>query len=415
MSKDRIIKYCNKVIEISLYIVAFYIPISRALIESFIGLTIVAWLIKKFVAKTRPKNIFYPTFLNLPILFYVLICFVSAIFSSNRAISFSHLFFKTVEYLLLFFITVEIVDKRILKNILVVIVFSVGLVGIDGIYQYFTKVDFLRHRTMAIAERPERIHGPFMMPTDFANYVMTLLPIVASLSFLRFKKVWVKFTLIIISLILFVCLVFSVSKSAWIAFILSVPLALLLGNRRLFLLSLLLIAIALSFFPFLSGTAQSRIMHFFDFNEGGISSHRQILWNMGLNMYLERPFLGQGLGTFMYNFERFKPKDYPTGWEISYAHNCFLQIASETGILGFLSFVSIIIVLFFISFKILIRVREIPFYYYILSGFIISIFAYLVGSFFDTNLYSLPLAVLFWFMVGLTVGIRKIVNLELGQ
>ncbi len=414
MSKDRIIKYCNKVIEISLYVVAFYIPISKAFIESFISLAIVSWLIKKCVAKTKPKDIFYPNFLNLPILSYLLVCLVSAIFSSNRGISFSHLIFKTIEYLLLFFITVEIVDRRILKNVLVVIVFSVGLVGIDGIYQYFTKVDFLRHRSIALPERPERIHGPFMIPTDFANYIMTLLPIVASLSFLKFKKVWVKPVLIIISLILFACLVLSVSKSGWIAFILSIPLLILLGNRRLALLSLLLIVIVLSLLPILSGTAQSRILHFFDFNEGAAIPHRQFLWNMGLNMYLERPFLGQGLGTFMYNFERFKPKDYPRGWEISYAHNCFLQIASETGIFGFLAFILIITVLFFISFKTLIKIRRDPFRYYILSSFLVSIFAYLVSSFFDTNLYSLPLAVLFWFMVGLTVAMTKIIRLESG-
>lgn len=409
MDKKRIIKYCNKVIEISLYLIAFYIPISNAIIESSICLAITAWLIKKFINKTKFRNIFPHTFLNIPILFYVLICFASIILSTNKTVSFAHFIFKTIEYLLLFFIVVEIVDKKILRNILVVLVFSVGLVGIDGIFQYFTKFDFLRNRIKAF---PDNINGPFKTPNDFSNYIISLLPLVSSLAFLRFKKLWIRLTLIVISLILFTCVVLAMSRSGWIALLLATIFVLILGNRRLFIFSLLLITIALSLFPWLPYRAQSRIMHFFEFTEAGHSTHRQFLWNIGLKMVQDRPILGQGLGTFMENFLRFQPKEYPMGWGISYAHNCFLQIASETGILGLLSFISIITVLFFVSFKILMRIKRDHFYYYILSGFLISLFAYLVGSFFDTNLYSLALAVLFWFMMGLTVGITKIITLE---
>lgn len=415
MDREKIIKYCNKIIEISLYVMAFYIPISRAIIESFVSLAIVAWLIKKFASKARPREIFCSTFLNLPIFIYLLILFASAIHSTNPAISFRHIIFKTIEYLLLFFVTVEILDRRILKNILVVLVFSVTLVGIDGIYQYFTKHDFLRNREMAIPEIRKRIHGPFMMPTDFGNYIVTLLPLVTGISFIKFKNKWLKLTLIAISLLLFICLVLSVSRSAWLALFLATFFALVLGNRRFFIFSILLITIVLVSFPLLSYVAKNRIIHFFEFNEGGGFSQRHFLWKMGLNMFEERPILGQGLGTFMYNFERFKPKDYPAGWEISYAHNCFLQIASETGILGFLSFITMITILFFVSIKILIGIKKNVFYYHILSGLLIGIFAYLVGSTFDTNLYSLPLAVLFWFFVGLTAGVIKIIRLESRQ
>jgi O-antigen ligase len=188
-----------------------------------------------------------------------------------------------------------------------------------------------------------------------------------------------------------------------------------LGNRRFFIFSILLITIVLVSFPLLSYVAKNRIIHFFEFNEGGGFSQRHFLWKTGLDMFTERPILGQGLGTFMFNFERFKPKDYPAGWEISYAHNCFLQIASETGILGFLSFITMITILFFVSIKILIGIKKNVLYYHILSGLLIGIFAYLVGSTFDTNLYSLPLAVLFWFMVGLVVGVIKIIHLESRQ
>jgi len=408
-SRERITKYCNKIIEISIYFVAFYIPISKALIETFISLAILAWLIIKVVNKTNFKKIFYPIPLSKPILFYVLACSASALFSSNVGISFHHLFFKTLEYLLVFYIIVEIADKRILRNALIALFFSVTLVGIDGVSQYFTHFDFLRHRTQVISGR---INGPYSTPNDFSNYVVTILPLVASFSFFKFKRLWIKPAVIAIFLILFICLIISATRSAWIAFLLAVPLICLLGNRKLFLLTLLLITIALCLLPFLPDMSKSRVVNFFNYNESEHPSHREFLWKIGLNMFLDRPILGQGLGTFMFNFEKFKPKDYPYNWEIAYAHNCFLQIASETGILGFLSFVFIIIVLFFTSFKLLKIVKGEQFHYYILSGLLTGIFTYLVSSFFDTNLYSLPLAVLFWLLMALTAGINKIITLE---
>jgi ABC-type transport system involved in multi-copper enzyme maturation permease subunit len=48
----------------------------------------------------------------------------------------------------------------------------------------------------------------------------------------------------------------------------------------------------------------------------------------------------------------------------------------------------------------------------VLSGLTLGIFTYLVGSIFDTNLYSLPLAVLFWLMAGLAVGTIRIIDVE---
>lgn len=410
MNKERIIRYCDKSIELSLYAVAFFIPISTAFIEIFIGLAIVAWLIKKIITKAHLKTLFYRTPLNIPILLYVLACLVSSFFSSNQVISFKHLIFKTVEYLLLFYIVAETLDKKILRNVLIALVFSVGLVGIDGISQYFTHFDFLRHRNQVIAGR---INGPFGTPNDFSNYIVSLLPIVASLSFLKFRKLWIKSVLIIVSLILGICLIFSATRSAWTAFLLAIPFAAIFGNKKLFILGLLVIAIVFSTLLLIPNTEQRRIIPLFYFNEATQVSQRPFLWRMSWNMFLDRPILGQGLGTFMHNFERFKPHNYPENWGISYAHNCFLQMASETGVLGLLTFISIIAVLFFNAFKLLRRKKEDTFYYYVLSGLLTGICTYLVSSFFDTNLYSLPLTVLFWLMVGLTVGVTKIITLEL--
>lgn len=409
MDRDKIINYCNRVIEISIYAVIFFMPISKALIESFLGLMMFAWVIKKIIGKAKPAEILYPNYLNIPILLYILVCAVSSFLSTNPSISFKHLFSKTLEYFLFFFIVVETIDKRILKNVLIVFVFSAGLLGVDGIFQYFTKWDFLRHHIPVI---PMRINASFSTPNDFASYIVTILPLVASLSFLKFKRFWEKTAVTIVTAMLFICLIFSATRSVWLALLLVIPFTILLKHKRLTLLILLLIIITLSFFPMLSEVSQDRIKNFFNinFNETTSDMHRRFLWQIGLDMFKEKPLFGQGLGTFMYNFEKFKPPEYPRNWEISYAHNCFLQIASETGITGLLTFILIITLIFFVSYKNIRRISQNHFYYNTLSGLLIGLFAYLVNSFFDTNLYSLQLSVLFWLIVALIVSIDKIIK-----
>ena len=406
VDKVRVIKYCDRAIEISLCAIAFYIPISNALIESFAGLAITAWLVKKIISGFTLRRLFPRNFLSLAVWVYVSAMLVSVVFSSAHVISARHFIFKTVEYVLLFFITAEIASPRVLRNVLIAFMFSVCLAGIDGVQQYFTHFDFLRHRAQVIVGR---INGPFTTPNDFSNYLATLLPLAAGLSFINFNKKWIRPVLRVLSLILFVCLVLSATRSAWIAVLASLFLAALFGQFRLFLGGVLLVLLVFCARPFLPGAAQLRATHFFYFHEAGAYFHRKILWDMGIDMLAQKPFFGQGLGTFMFNFDKFKPAYYPYNWEISYAHNCFLQMAAETGMIGLLSFMAMVSMLFYTCLR---RIWSMVkgYLYHVICGLSLGICAYLVASFFDTCLYSLSLATLFWIMMGLTVAAVKMVE-----
>jgi len=402
VDKARVIKYCDRAIEISLCVVVFYIPISNALIESFAGFAIAAWLIKKSISRAFWSQLFPRNFLSLPIAIYAAAMLVSVFFSSAPVISIRHFVFKTTEYLLLFFIASQIRDPRALRNILIAFVFSVCLVSIDGIQQYFSGFDFLRHRTKVIAER---INGSFTTPNDFANYLVAILPLVAALSFIKFKRKWLRLFLGGLSIALVLCLVLSATRAAWIAVALVLPMALLFRQWKLFLSGVLVLGLIAYLMPHLSQFAEFRITHFLSAHESGYF-HRGLLWKMAVDMLAQKPLFGQGLGTFMFNFEKFKPANYPPTWEISYAHNCFLQMAAETGMFGLLTFVAAVSTLFYTALS---RARSMARnnLYYIISGLWLGIFAYLVDSFFDTGLYSLPLAVLFWLMMGLAVAALK--------
>lgn len=132
------------------------------------------------------------------------------------------------------------------------------------------------------------------------------------------------------------------------------------------------------------------------------------MWKTAWNMIRNNPFLGQGLNTFMANYVRFKPLEGQIiGSGISYAHNCFLQIAAEIGIFGLLSFLWIVLRATLDSINKQ-RIIKNGFLSSMHLGLFCGIIAFLIYSAFETSLYSFRLAILFWYSLGLLMALSRI-------
>jgi O-antigen ligase len=143
---------------------------------------------------------------------------------------------------------------------------------------------------------------------------------------------------------------------------------------------------------FLFPVFQERL--FLTFKVGG-DSDRFRYWLAALKMIKDHPFFGIGVGTFMANFSKYLPN-----CNISYAHNCYLQIWAETGVLALISFILFSTSLIYFGFKKFLVSKD-----FLLLGLLSGAVGFLVHSFFEVNLYSLRLAVLFWVWVGLISAI----------
>ena len=134
------------------------------------------------------------------------------------------------------------------------------------------------------------------------------------------------------------------------------------------------------------------------------------MWQVGWKMFLYQPWLGVGLGTFMFNFMRFAENGYPYG--VPYAHNCYLQMLAELGIAGLLSFLAILVLFFYNGVRIIINQRQQKtFFWYILVASLASLLGYCMQMGVETILYSLDLGMLLWILLGL--GAVAMNNLKL--
>ncbi|MBU2541433.1 MAG: O-antigen ligase family protein [Candidatus Omnitrophica bacterium] len=399
LNREYSILVCDIVMEYALYGLIFFLPISKAFIEIFASLAILAFIVKKIISKSFVVH----TPLNKFIFVYLAVCILSIIFSTNVQISARAFFFKLLENVLIFFIVAETINsKKKMNIILIVLMFSAALICADGIFQFFTHIDFLRHRPWPYGAKPFTLHikGPFASSNDFAAYLAPLAILSLSLFFHRFKKLSARIFSKFFPILLLICLFMSLSRGAWVGLFMGVFFLGFFVNKKSFLKFILSMLIAfILLWQFLPQDKWNEINRFNLAGPGG--RDRRILSKISLEMFSGRPMFGLGLGTYMYNFERFNYDKKAYRWGASYAHNCYLQMAAETGLFGLFSFLLLLIILFYKSIKRLKKI-ELGFGRSLSVGLLAALFTYLIHSIFDTNLYNLDIGMLFWYLLGLS-------------
>ena len=246
------------------------------------------------------------------------------------------------------------------------------------------------------------------MPGDLAGYLGPILCLSLSLSFLKLKN-GIKYFLRIETILLLSLLLISLARGAWLGFAAAVCFLGILENRKILYVTVAFLLILGIIVPYLIETPLNilgRLKSVFVLSDSS-SLDRKAIWQAAIRMVKDRPLFGLGYTTFMGNFAKYgKDYYYLKCGIIPYAHNCYLQIAAETGIVGLLSFLWLIGAFFIHSIRSLMKIKD-KFHHAVLSGISAGIIATLVHSAVDTNLYSLQLSVLFWLMLGINAALQR--------
>lgn len=400
ITKIKTVEFCDKSIFFLLCMLAFFLPISKAIIEITVGLSILLFLIKKTILKEGLKK----SPLNLTLFVYLAVCFVSIFISASNKISARTFVAKIVENFFLFFLVYEtLISKKRLNIFFVILFLSSTLIGIDGVYQFFTHKDFLRNRPSLDIPR---IYASFASPNALGCYLNFSLSFLPVYFFAEKSSKKQKISVTVLFCLLFICLLLTVSRGAWLAFFCSaVLMSVFIPNMLVLFLIILLIIILLH--PFCYHFLKERLNNIFTLSDI-IDKDREMIWQSGWRMFMSRPWVGLGIGTFMFNFNKFAIEGYPN--TVPYAHNCYLQIASEIGIFGLISFLAILFIFFYRGAKALLSKGTRTFNWYMLLASLAAALGYSAQMSVDTIFYNLDLGALFWLMLG--IGIVSLKNLE---
>lgn len=394
--KNKFYNIFTFVSECSLYGLLFFIPISISLVEIFAGLMLISFVGRKIIKPDFKFLKFQPDiFLLLFLLFSALSLINSGPYFN---ISLRGLFGKWVKYAGIYVIIQDgVYDQKIIRRSVFVFLSGAALVVLSGLSQYFFGVEFLRNKSMTIMDCGwYAMTSSFSHYNSFGAYMVVVLSLAAAMLVADNCYGLKAISLLIFSIFSTVAVMFTFSRGSWTSLAISFVVVSIFAKRKIGrLIPIFLIIAAMFFLP----EIRDRLSMAF---KAGWDADRLKFWSAALKMIKEHPFLGIGLGTFMANFSKYLPN-----LNISYAHNCYLQILAETGIFSLVNFVLFVVSLIYFGAKKFLRSRD-----FVLLGLLSGMVGFLIHSFFEVNLYSLQLASLFWVLAGLIVARLRIVDVR---
>jgi len=371
-------------------VLAWILPISGAGIEICFGFIYLCFLAKFFIERPSRERIkeFFLDRINLAVLiFYLCIGFSVLVSGPYIKHSLRVWFSKWGEGVLFFYFVQVFLNKQRIKIVLAVFLASAFLLSIDGIYQWAYGQDFIRGFELTYVEgRFSAVRATFPHFNNFAGFI-TVMFLIASAMLVKMRNFWIKFILVLLLVLMAFNLVLTHSRAGFISLSLSSFLFVLFLSNKKYRVQVFLFLIFLATILMSLPSAGKTLVGFILRADAG----RIEIWKAAIFMFLDSPLLGKGLGNFMKYIT-----DY--GLEPLYAHNCYLQILAESGLIGLISF------LWFLKEVIGRGIRKIviekdPLF----LGLFLGLLAYLLHAFFDTHLYSFKLSMLFWLIASFVV------------
>ncbi len=255
---------------------------------------------------------------------------VSWPFSINTASTLEEVM-RLVSIFLIFLAAFTLTEtNKDLSKLIKVLIVSAVVPSILAIWQYFTKTGL----TIPLEGVYNRVYGTFAHPNLLAFYLLMAITL-CFLIFLSSDKKKVSIVIFgILAMVFLITLGFTYTRSAWLGLLLVV---LLLGvsRYRLFLV-VSLTAITISFFSVQA--INQRIYAFTSRDPGSSINWRIGLWKDGFSYATYKPVTGYGAGT---SKELILKKRGPEAGS-SDAHNDYLRVMLEAGVIGLLAYCSLI-------------------------------------------------------------------------
>lgn len=393
----------------------------EAVLKLFIIILFAIWLVKIintgecFLKKTK---------LDLLFILFTLVLVLSLFISKTKTVSLQD-FIIFFSYILIFFLITNNPNQKSDFNSFIHLFFIISLlVSIYTIIQYYGFDPYLKDLhslTSTIGQK-----------NWISNYLAMIFPVAFSY-FLLEKSKKNRIIYFLLLSILYANLMICQSRGIWISISITVIIAIYIiikykfyeifkrNKKWLFflLITFLVITIIYSTDNPLNKSAitvPQRALSTFDEQDPSINT-RLLIWKTTLEMIKDRPIFGSGIGTFKMNYLNYQAeflKNNP--YYIKYsgkageAHNEYLQMWAEIGIIGLGIFIGIILMFYNLIIDYLKKINNDK-DKIIVFGLVLGITCFLIHCLFTFPLHVPALGVTFFALLGLTVIYTRKLNL----
>lgn len=402
--KKNFIAYLNFIIYWSIILMPFAVACGPAPANVFIGLMSSHFIIKKIILreKLRLKNALIVSFLAL-----IAVAFLSFINSINIHSSFQGIIKLLKAGLIVLVCAEEIKDTRHIFRICLSIFAGACLASFDAVWQMTFGKDFMRgNEPMIYLGSIRRATAAFSHTNILGIYLSAFIPLCLALSLYYWKRSKKIIALACTALCTY-GLYLTFSRGAVLAIIIGLLIIAVVKRDKLILIGFTVILILT---PFIMPQRAKEFAQSVNYNPVVVlfNEDRLSAWRNAANMVKHHPIIGVGVNTFSINYGKYKLAEH--GDQITgssfYAHNIFLQMAGETGLLGLACFIWFLTV-FFLNAASAYKNLILPLHKVIILGCIASVAAFLVNGISETSLYYARVSMIFWFIIGLAVAVSR--------
>jgi putative inorganic carbon (HCO3(-)) transporter len=324
--------------------------------EALVVLVLGAWAIR---LATRPRARIALPRLTLPILLFLGALVVSALGAQSLQHSAKEVL-KWVEVLTLFLFVSSEMDRRWTSALVVVLLCTGGLVALYGIYQFLFRVG---PDAFVLFDRFMRAHGTFEQPNPYGGYLGLTLPLAVGVVVAgilpvagRIKVVWILLAACTGGLML-LALVMSWSRGAWLGFgaaaaAMAIAVVARSGRAAAFAAVLAVLAAYVLLVLGVVRVPPAIVQRFTDFvpyvgvrdvrgaeiTDGNFAVLERVAhWQAAWQMWSDRPWFGVGAGNYEPVYSHYALPLWPLA--LGHAHNYYLNIAAEAGVVGLATYV----------------------------------------------------------------------------
>lgn len=413
-------------------LIIFLVPISIPLYALYDGLSVnlslpaepliimvfVIFLIKIIKSESIDyKIIIHPV--SIAIYINLIWIFITCVTSTMPTVSFKFLASRLWFIIAFYFVTAELCkDHSFLKKYLWAYIISLVLVVFYAMY---------RHTSIGLFDQQAShyVMGPFFSDhTSYGAIIAFILPVISGFIIdknnNRTKRIFSFFLLIIFT----IALTLSYSRAAWISLIFPIGVLVIVVLRVKFwiiaIIGIIIFYLALSNITEIifsmgrntkdsSASLTEHVQSISNITNDYSNVERLNRWNCAIRMFKEKPLFGWGPGTYMFKYAPFQVSYEKTpisteAGDRGNAHSEYLGPLSESGFIGSLSFIAVVILTLITGFRVYKKVNTKALRILILSLLLGLITYYTHGvlnNFLDTDKAS----ALFWGFAAMLVAI----------
>lgn len=339
--------------------------------------------------------------LGLPIGFFLIYAIINTFTSVNVMGSIRDLALNCAGISFVFAMVNSLNKKEDINVFVSFLMLSSLFAALVGVRQIFTGVvmrpewtDVENSQDIAV-----RIYSVFTNPNIFAEYLVMLTPLAVGTMWYT-KSMKKKLTFIIGVGVLLLALLMTMSRGGWLGIFVAAFVFVLIVDKRLLVLAIPIVLIAVPFLP------KSILQRFISIGSNVDSSilYRTKIYQITANIIKDNFINGVGFG-----YIPFKQvyETYIRTMPIYHAHNTFLEIFAEGGIIGLLVFLILIFSLIKNGLCYLTKSSD-KYIKYLGAGAMASLFGILANGMTEHILYMPRIIFTFWILVGLIICLIRL-------